>query len=93
MEANRKLKSEISERERAEKELEKLVGDLKEALAKVKTLSGLLPICASCKKIRDDQGYWIQVEVFVREHSEADFTHGLCPDCVKELYPEFSGAQ
>lgn len=91
MEANRKLTSEIHERERAERELETLVEELKEALAKVKTLSGLLPICANCKKIRDDQGYWIQVEVFVREHSDADFTHGLCPDCVAALYPEFTG--
>ncbi len=91
IEANRKLTSEIHERERAERELETLVEELKEALAKVKTLSGLLPICANCKKIRDDQGYWIQVEVFVREHSDADFTHGLCPDCLATLYPEFSG--
>jgi len=53
----------------------------------VKTLTGLLPICTSCKKIRDDQGYWNQLEIYIREHSEAEFTHGLCPECVKKFYP------
>ncbi|MBF0508980.1 MAG: response regulator [Deltaproteobacteria bacterium] len=57
--------------------------------AKVKKLSGLLPICASCKKIRDDQGYWQRIEKYIQEHSEALFTHGVCPDCVKKLYPEY----
>jgi AmiR/NasT family two-component response regulator len=64
---------------------------LQEALIKVKTLRGLLPICASCKKIRDDQGYWQQVEVYVRDHSDAEFSHGLCPDCARKLYPDFFG--
>lgn len=63
--------------------------ELQAALAKVKALSGLLPICASCKKIRDNHGYWQQVEVYIRDHSEADFTHGLCPDCLSKIYPEF----
>lgn len=63
--------------------------ELEEALAKVKTLSGLIPICANCKKIRDDDGYWHQVEVYVRDHSEAEFSHGICPECAKKLYPEF----
>jgi CheY-like chemotaxis protein len=67
--------------------------ELQEALAKVRTLRGLLPICASCKKIRDDQGYWQQVEVYVRDHSEAEFSHCLCPDCAKKLYPELYGAE
>ncbi len=53
----------------------------------VKTLTGLLPICTSCKKIRDDQGYWNQLEIYILEHSEAEFTHGLCPECVKKFYP------
>ena len=53
----------------------------------VKVLKGLLPICTSCKKIRDDQGYWNQLEIYIREHSEAEFTHGLCPECVKKFYP------
>jgi PleD family two-component response regulator len=69
------------------KEKEKLIGELQEALAKVKTLSGLLPICSSCKKIRDDKGYWNQIETYIRERSEADFTHGICPKCAKMLYP------
>jgi CheY-like chemotaxis protein len=62
--------------------------ELQKALAKIKTLSGLLPICASCKKIRDDQGYWTQLESYISEHSEAEFTHGCCPECMKKLYPE-----
>jgi len=60
---------------------------LAEGLGSVKTLRGLLPICTSCKKIRDDQGYWNQLEIYIREHSEADFSHGLCPECVKKFYP------
>ena len=79
----------ITERQRAEEERERLILELQEALARVKMLSGLLPICASCKKIRDDKGYWHQVEVYVRDHSEAEFSHGLCPDCAKKLYPEY----
>ena len=61
---------------------------LQEALDEVKVLSGLLPICAGCKKIRDDTGYWHQVEVYIRDHSEAEFSHGICPECTKEHYPE-----
>jgi AmiR/NasT family two-component response regulator len=61
---------------------------LQSALAQVKTLSGLLPICSNCKKIRDDEGYWQQVEIYIAEHSEAEFSHGLCPDCMQELYPD-----
>ncbi|MCL5271697.1 MAG: PAS domain S-box protein [bacterium] len=66
-----------------------LIVELREALEKVKRLSGLLPICASCKKIRDDQGYWKQLEAYISEHSEAEFSHSLCPDCFKRLYPEY----
>ncbi len=69
-------------------ERERLIVELKEALANVKRLSGLLPICAACKKVRDDQGYWSQVEVYIHEHSEAAFTHSICPDCFTKLYPE-----
>ena len=58
------------------------------ALSQVKILSGLLPICASCKNIRDDKGYWNQIESYIRDHTEADFSHGMCPDCVKKLYPD-----
>lgn len=71
----------------SEKEKEKLIRELQEALAKVKLLSGMLPICASCKQIRDDKGYWTQIETYIRDHSEAEFSHGLCPDCMNELYP------
>jgi sigma-B regulation protein RsbU (phosphoserine phosphatase) len=63
------------------------VRELHQALDQIKTLRGILPICSSCKKIRDDQGYWNQVEVYVRDHTEAEFTHGICPECVKKLYP------
>lgn len=62
---------------------------LQEALANVKVLRGLIPICASCKKIRDDKGYWSQLEWYIQENSDAEFSHGLCPDCVRTLYPEF----
>jgi CheY-like chemotaxis protein len=62
--------------------------ELEAALAKVKLLTGLLPICANCKKIRNDEGYWQQVDVYIRDHSEADFSHGLCPDCTQKLYPD-----
>jgi PAS domain S-box-containing protein len=74
-------------------EREKIIRDLESALGTVKTLSGLLPICASCKKIRDEIGQWVEVEVYVRNHSEADFSHGICPECAAKLYPDLlSGA-
>jgi PAS domain S-box-containing protein len=76
----------ISERRRAAEEREHIILELKDALAKVKTLRGLVPICASCKKVRDDKGYWSQVEVYVRDRTEAEFSHGICPDCMKKLY-------
>ncbi len=53
----------------------------------IKTLKGFLSICSSCKKIRDDKGYWTQIEAYIRDHSEAEFTHGICPECFKKLYP------
>jgi len=71
-----------------EKERESLISELTDALSEVKKLSGLFPICASCKKIRDDKGYWNQIESYIRDRSEADFTHGICPECAKKLYPE-----
>ena len=78
----------ITERLQAEEERQNLINQLQEALAKVKTLSGLLPICASCKKIRDDKGYWNQIESYIRDHSDAEFTHSLCPECAKKLRSE-----
>ena len=63
------------------------IEELREALDQIKTLRGIVPICAGCKQIRDDRGYWNQVEVYVRDHTEAQFSHGICPDCMKKLYP------
>ena len=71
-----------------EKERETLLARLQTAQAHIKALQGTLPICASCKNIRDDDGYWQRVETYIQEHSEADFTHGICPDCLVKLYPE-----
>ena len=81
----------IAERMRVEEERTNLIRELQEALANIKTLTGLLPICSSCKNIRDDKGYWHQVEAYVQHHSDANFTHGICPECAKKLYPEFLG--
>jgi PAS domain S-box-containing protein len=78
----------VSTQQRLEDEREKLIAELQEALANVRQLNGLLPICSGCKKIRDDKGYWNQVEIYIRKHSEAEFTHSMCPDCVKQYYPD-----
>jgi hypothetical protein len=85
---NEDLRLEVVERQKVEHEREKVIVELQQALAQVKRLSGFLPICASCKKIRDDKGYWQQVEAYIRDHSEAEFSHSLCPECAKKLYPE-----
>ncbi|MBN2297111.1 MAG: PAS domain S-box protein, partial [Deltaproteobacteria bacterium] len=79
----------ITEYRNAAMEREHLVDRLRKALADVKTLSGLVPICANCKKIRDDKGYWNQIESYISEHSNAVFTHGICPECAKRLYPDY----
>jgi CheY-like chemotaxis protein len=73
-----------------ERDRERLIKELQTALAEVKLLSGLLPICASCKNIRDDQGYWSRVETYFEKRSGATFSHGICPDCATKLYPEFA---
>lgn len=78
----------ITDRKRAQEEREKLILELRKALLQVKTLSGLLPICASCKKIRNDEGYWEQMEMYIRNHSEAEFSHGYCPECAAKLLAE-----
>jgi DNA-binding response OmpR family regulator len=83
---NEQLRQEIAERQRAEHEREQLIGQLQEALANIKTLRGLVPICAACKKIRDDSGYWNQLESFLHSHTEAEFSHGICPECAQQLY-------
>lgn len=80
--------TDISDRKRAEKEREVLIKELQATIANVKTLTGLLPICASCKKVRDDHGYWHQVEKYFQEHAPVNFTHGLCPECAHTLYPD-----
>ena len=85
---NEDLRNEIHERQRLQHEREKLIQELQEALAKVKTLSGLLPICAWCKKVRDDKGYWNQVEIYIMKHADVTFTHGFCPDCFTKLRQE-----
>lgn len=72
-----------------DREKERLSQELREALEKVKLLSGMLPICSFCKKIRDDKGYWKQLEAYISEHSEAEFSHCICQDCAKKLYPEY----
>ncbi|MFK5951822.1 MAG: response regulator [Desulfobacterium sp.] len=63
---------------------------LQGALDEIKTLRGIIPICSHCKKIRDDKGYWEQIEAYISDHSEAQFSHGICPDCAQELYPDFN---
>ena len=88
--AYEKLREEDVQRRQVQEEREKLIGELQEALAKVKTLSGFIPICASCKKIRDDKGYWNQIEAYLSAHSEMEFSHSVCPDCARKLYPELS---
>ena len=85
--ANQVLEAEITERKRVELERVRLIGELQQTLAEVKQLSGLLPICAGCKKIRDDHGYWKQIESYIAAHSQATFTHGLCPECGRKYFP------
>ena len=84
-----RIRNRIREKEAAEQERNRYVEELQEALKEVKQLSGLLPICSHCKQIRDDKGYWNQIESYIGAHSEAKFSHGICPDCAKKFYPEF----
>jgi PAS domain S-box-containing protein len=81
----------ISERRNAEGERERLIRELQAALAHVRTLRGLIPICAWCKKIRNDRGYWEQLELYLKNHSEAEFTHGMCPDCARKHTEAITG--
>jgi CheY-like chemotaxis protein len=78
-------------RHKREREREQLIQQRQDALSHVKTLRGLLPICAHCKRIRDDRGYWQSVERYIGDHSEADFSHSVCPECMKSMYPEIIG--
>lgn len=79
----------ITERKLIEREKEKLISELHKAVSTIKTLHGILPICSSCKKIRDDRGYWNQLEAYIHDHTEAEFSHSLCSECAKKLYPEY----
>ena len=78
----------ITERKYADEERDRLLGDLQAALLEIRTLSGILPICAHCKKIRDDEGYWNRLEDYIESHSQAQLSHGVCPECARILYPE-----
>jgi len=84
------LRRDIAERKRMEEERVKTIADLQQAIGEIKTLSGLIPICASCKKIRNDDGYYESVEHYIKEHSTADFTHSICDECMIKLYPGIS---
>lgn len=85
---NNALQSEIAERQQAEKDKERLIQELRDAIENVRKLRGLLPICAYCKKIRDDQGYWNQLESYISQHADVTFTHSVCPECSKKIYAE-----
>jgi len=80
--------SDITDRKLAQEQRDKLISDLQKTLSEVKTLRGFLPICSNCKKIRDDKGYWNQIESYIRDRSDAEFSHGICPECAKKLYPD-----
>ncbi|MDC0598312.1 PAS domain S-box protein [Gammaproteobacteria bacterium] len=80
----------ISDRIKVAQEQEEMINNLKEALAEVSTLRGILPICSFCKDVRDDEGYWEKVDIYIRKNSKADISHGICPDCMKIHYPEYS---
>ncbi len=79
----------ISDRKTIEQEKENLINDLQKALAEIRTLQGIVPICSHCKKIRDDSGYWKALESYIQEHSDASFSHGICPDCAKRYFPDY----
>jgi hypothetical protein len=84
------LNRQVSERDAALAELTRVNADLQKAMDEIQTLRGIIPICAECKKTRDDNGAWNQIEDYIRDHSEADFSHGICPECRRRLYPELS---
>jgi PAS domain S-box-containing protein len=88
VQTNDALKMEIDNRKKAEKKRDQSIAELKVALDQIKILNGLIPICASCKKVRDDTGFWDQIEGYIKKNSEANFSHSICPDCHKSLYPE-----
>ena len=83
------IAKDITERSKLAQEREKLISELQDALAEIRTLKGIIPICASCKKIRNDTGFWEQIEAYISRHSEAEFSHGVCPECAQKLYPKY----
>jgi DNA-binding response OmpR family regulator len=87
--ANEQLQCEIVERKKAEEGAQQKANVLQEAMNKIKLLSGLLPICSHCKKIRNEKGYWTQLEAYISEHSDTEFTHGICDECLNKLYPDY----
>jgi PAS domain S-box-containing protein len=80
--------SDITDRKQAEEQRDRLISELQKALSEVKTLRGFLPICSHCKNIRDDKGYWSKIESYIHQHSDAEFSHGICPECAKKYYPD-----
>jgi len=86
----RGIERDITTRKRAEEQKDSLVSDLQKALSEVKTLRGFIPICAHCKNIRNDKGYWEKIEKYIHEHSDAQFSHGICQECAKKYYPDFN---
>ncbi len=82
--------SDITRRKRAEQAREQVVAELQAALVTVKTLRGLIPICAGCRNVRNDEGYWQRLDAYISAHTTMQFTHGLCPNCVRELYPDMA---
>ncbi len=86
--SNVQLENEIVVRKEAEANKDNLIKELQEARTELSVLSGMIPICASCKKVRDDDGFWNQIESYIAKRSEAEFSHGICPDCREQLYPE-----
>ncbi len=77
-------------RRRVEQERERLIAELQHSLAEIRDLRGMLPICAHCKKVRDDKGYWENLETYLCDHQHIDFTHGICPECMAKYYPEYA---
>jgi hypothetical protein len=90
LETNTQLESEVEQRKKTEQEKANIISELQKTLAEVKILRGILPICSFCKKIRNDKGYWDQVEIYVGQHSDAEFSHSICPECVDRHYSKSS---
>ncbi len=84
--------TDVTRAKQAEAERERVVAELRKALAAVKTLRGLLPICAHCRRVRDDAGYWERLDVYISQHTDTRFSHGLCPECLRTFYPEYADA-